>query len=130
MTSIGVGAFQNCENLLNVYCYAEEPPLAFSSFDYVENSQATLRVPAGSVDSYRKSVTWNVFGNIVPLTPAEMSGGDINGDGVVDVADIVCLINLMGAPETDVPAADLNGDGEIGSSDVEKLVEIIMTKKY
>ena len=55
--------------------------------------------------------------------------GDANGDGLVNVSDIVITVNyIMGnpAPNFNKDAADLNGDGDINVTDIVKMVNIIM----
>ena len=42
--------------------------------------------------------------------------GDLNGDGKVDIADAVSVLNLM-AEGIDNPAADLNADGKVDIAD-------------
>jgi hypothetical protein len=45
--------------------------------------------------------------------------GDLNHDGVVDVADLLILFDQWGeCPDPDDCPADLNGDGEVNSSDL------------
>ena len=87
-------------------------------------------MPAASVDMYRQTAPWSGFGKIVALTPADMSVGDINGDGVVNAADIVCVVNIIkrGATAADISIADLNDDGVVDFSDVVFLSNIIMNK--
>ena len=46
--------------------------------------------------------------------------GDVNGDGVVNVEDLVAVITAWGP--CDGCAADLNGDGQVN---VEDLIEVI-----
>ena len=75
------GAFQDCENLENLYCYATNPPeaeyLDYGSghIDYVFDGSytdyATLHVPASSIDLYKRTLPWSLFGNIVALTDVE-----------------------------------------------------------
>ena len=69
VTSIGEDAFAYCPKLLSVYCYAENVPStesdAFQS-SYPEN--ATLHVPAASIDSYKATSPWSKFSRIVALT--------------------------------------------------------------
>ena len=68
VTSIGKEAFYNCSELTDVYCYAEEVPTTDSyAFDDWYIRTATLHVPAGSVESYRKAEPWSGFGTITPL---------------------------------------------------------------
>ena len=57
--------------------------------------------------------------------------GDVNGDGVVDAADIVCLVNMMMHPSasTDISFADLNGDKALNDQDIAIITNIILKKK-
>lgn len=55
--------------------------------------------------------------------------GDVNGDGLVNVTDIVATVNYIMEKPSDKfnkDAADLNGDGEINVTDIVKMVTIIM----
>ena len=55
--------------------------------------------------------------------------GDANGDGVVNVSDIVLTVNyIMGKNPANFnkDAADLTGDGEVNVTDIVKMVNIIM----
>lgn len=55
--------------------------------------------------------------------------GDVNGDGKVNISDIISIANyLLGAkPEVfSVEAADADGDGVVGSSDIVRITEMIM----
>ena len=69
VTSIGELAFKECLNLNDVYCYAEQVPETgkdvFMSSNY---TNATLHVPAASIDAYSNAEQWKDFGNIVALT--------------------------------------------------------------
>ena len=58
--------------------------------------------------------------------------GDANGDGDIDVADVVAAINyIMGNPSSNfnLLAADLNGDGEVDIFDVMKGISLAMKNK-
>ena len=55
--------------------------------------------------------------------------GDANGDGVVDAADIVEMVNAKddkASPNFKLKNVDFDGDGKITDSDIEKVVAIIM----
>lgn len=71
VTSIERDAFGKCQKLLNVYCYAENVPsidaTVFNSSNY---SNATLHIPAGSIESYRTTEPWSSFGAIKALPQA------------------------------------------------------------
>ena len=58
--------------------------------------------------------------------------GDVNGDNVVNAADIVELVNAFkGNPSANYKTnnADLNGDNEINEEDIEAIVNLIMKKQ-
>lgn len=57
--------------------------------------------------------------------------GDVNGDGVVDVADAVSIVNyVVGKATTEFndKAADVNNDGDIDVSDAVRLVNFLVGK--
>ncbi len=53
--------------------------------------------------------------------------GDVNGDGVVDVADIANVIAIM-AGETAEASADVNGDGVVDVADIAMIIYLMSTK--
>jgi hypothetical protein len=66
---------------------------------------------------------------VVDNTAAEIILGDANGDGKVDVEDVVAIVNkILGElPENfNEKAADVNGDGKIDVDDVVAVVNIIL----
>ena len=55
--------------------------------------------------------------------------GDVNGDGIVDVADIGVLINVLlnGNADADtMRRADVNGDGQPDPSDISELINMLL----
>ncbi len=69
-----------------------------------------------------------LLGGCPLLTPKTPVRGDINGDGVVDEADLDAMTALFGLSEGDPgfdPKADLNSDGTIGLADVQTLVQLL-----
>src|SRR5690606_30145956 len=63
----------------------------------------------------------------VGFTPGAALPGDINNDGVVNVADVTMLATMVrdGAPP-DVATGDFNGDETVNEADVQALAEIIV----
>ena len=54
--------------------------------------------------------------------------GDLNGDGVVDVADVTMMISMaLGNSAASLSLADLNGDGIIDVSDVTAVIQIALS---
>ena len=73
VATIYYGAFEGCSSLKDVYCYAKEVPFtvetAFNN-SYSSNSDvvnATLHVPASSINAYKATVPWKNFKEIVTL---------------------------------------------------------------
>ena len=118
VTSIGTSAFWWCSSLRDVFCYAESVPTTGSNVFYNSPiASATLHVPAGSVDAYKAKSPWSGFGTIVAL-------GDLNGDGKVDIADAVCILNVMAA-DSYCSIADLDGDGKVDIADFVSVLNIM-----
>ena len=73
VTFIDDYAFSHCSNLTDVYCYAEDVPetgydiFASDEFYIVNLGNATLHVPAASIDDYQTTAPWSEFGSIVAL---------------------------------------------------------------
>ena len=69
VTNVGDSAFYNCGSMTDMYCYAEQVPEVgkdvFVSSNY---TNATLHVPATSIDAYGNAEQWKDFGKIVALT--------------------------------------------------------------
>ena len=66
-----------------------------------------------------KELSYNITTNDTLL-------GDLNGDGTINVVDIVMLVNIILNGEEYNPIADLNSDGTINVVDIVTLVNIIL----
>ena len=68
VTSIENYAFYGCEALKTVICEAiEVPELGDDVFEDMPLSEATLYVPAQSLDDYKAAEQWKEFGTILPI---------------------------------------------------------------
>ena len=78
--TIEYGAFYECSNLRDFYCYSEAVPEATEGFSAMRTTlsgsfmtygvdfrQATLHVPAASINDYQNIQPWKFFGKIVAL---------------------------------------------------------------
>ncbi len=54
--------------------------------------------------------------------------GDINGDGLVDIADVNAVINMMLGKVAPTAAADVNGDGSVDIADVNAIINLMLGK--
>ena len=54
--------------------------------------------------------------------------GDLNGDGQINILDVIILLNLILDPEVEYdPVADANGDGTLNILDIVTLIHIIIS---
>ena len=69
VTSIGEGAFGGCDALKTVICEAIEVPELLGGYVFYDMplSEATLYVPAQSLDDYKAAEQWKEFGTILPI---------------------------------------------------------------
>lgn len=131
VTNIKTYAFANCSALTKITSLNPVPPTCdATAFDDVPTS-ATLYVPEGSTAAYKNDAVWSRFKKIVPISDVVIEGvpGDANGDGEVNVDDVVFTVqHILGdTPYTfNADNADVDGDGEINVSDVTQIVSIIL----
>ena len=92
VTSIGDGAFWGCFSLKTVICEAIEVPELLGGYVFCDMplSEATLYVPAQSLDDYKAAEQWKEFGTILPIE--EMSTGVENTYNPSSTADTNKLI--------------------------------------
>ena len=65
----------------------------------------------------------------ITLTVGSYSLGDVNGDGYINVTDVVCIVyDILGQTQTGFIriAADVNNDGEVNITDVTAVVSMIL----
>ena len=127
-------AFAECKGLESIICMAEKAPS--TDDDAFENSYieyVSLYVPDTSVDAYKSASPWKKFGAIKGLSEYKEQPsitGDVNGDGLVNVKDIMAIINFITGKVDDLSLekADVNGDGAINIADVIAVTNIIAGK--
>ena len=54
------------------------------------------------------------------------ASGDVNGDGVVDIADVNAVIDMILGLQKDTAVADVNGDGSVDVADMNSIINIIL----
>ena len=123
--------------------------IAYSMKNYnFENSDGdvakiTINVPSGIADGMYNVVLKNIVLSTAKSEKFEVAKilgqievnstkpGDLNNDGVLNVADVTGLVALvLGESTEDVPShvADLTGDGKIQVNDVVALVNLILSE--
>jgi hypothetical protein len=101
VTKIQMWAFEGCSGLTDVYCHAANVPSTDSdAFEGVKVADATLHVPAASIDAYKAAEPWSGFGKIVALPSVEPDA--IQGVTSADASDNVWYtldgMKLQGEP--------------------------------
>ena len=105
----------------------EVPEVGLGVWAGVNQSQIPLITPSQEADAqYQEADQWMYF----YFAPSFLLG-DVNMDGIVNIADITSLIDylLNGQSDgVDTLASDVDQDGDVGIADVTALVDRILTK--
>ncbi|MBC8255748.1 MAG: hypothetical protein H8E85_00365, partial [Candidatus Marinimicrobia bacterium] len=64
-------------------------------------------------------------GNCVRCIMNEVNLGDLNGDDSIDILDIILIVNMILANESN-SIADYNSDGEVNILDIVAIVQVIL----
>ena len=73
--------------------------------------------------------TWNysqIYDTIMGLLPEDTLLGDTNGDGILNVLDVVIMVNNVLSNSDYDANSDMNGDGVVNVLDVVLLIGIIL----
>lgn len=91
----------------------------------LEDGEHTLNVVLTDTQGVLQGTNESVF------TVSNRQTGDVNGDGSVDIGDIVMVISVMTQAETEasiVAAADVNGDGSADIGDIVAIIDIMASQ--
>ena len=126
---IGASAFYGCTALTSFKIYATTPPNIYrwQGAPFQTNQAITLYVPRGSKAAYEALSKWKDFSSIVEF---DIIKGDANGDGEVNVSDIVEIVNyIMNKPSIlfVFETADINEDDVVNVTDVAGVASGIMS---
>ena len=94
-------------------------PLSIATADLNMDSTPEIIVSNWDVEGLR------VIHNFLPVNDSGIQG-DLNGDGVIDILDIIILVNMILANEYST-IADLNEDGVVNILDIIIYVNIILS---
>ena len=53
--------------------------------------------------------------------------GDLNGDGTINILDVIIMVNIILGVEPESALADLNGDGVVNILDIVQEINLILT---
>jgi len=126
VTTIGRGAFWDCNELDAVTCQSMVPPATQSCFSSPCYSNATLYVPRQAVNAYNNADEWKNFVRIEGID-MDLINGDTNDDGKVDLDDLTFIIQAI-LQGDDAPSIDVNGDGQNDIDDITSIIDILMSR--
>ena len=78
---------------------------------------------------YNRTLTAEEVKELAKYADKAAPKGDVNGDGVVDVADISSIISVMSKGDNNL-TADVNGDGVVDVADISTVITIMAGKNY
>lgn len=85
-----------------------------------------------AVDADGNVSLWGNKITVTTLAAPSLDKGDINGDGIITIADVTALVNIILGNEDEneniIAVADMNGDNAITIADVTELVNYILGK--
>lgn len=141
MTQRGGSSYAGKSMMNSFYLSTAPYPWQTDSTDFVNNSLTATSVPATVMynkNAFGKTILSKSITDIVQnadgtvsftFHPTNIVIGDVNGDFVVNAADIVEVVNyIMGEPSDAFvfDAADVNGDGSVNAADIVLIVNLIL----
>ena len=99
--------------------------------DNLDCGDYAVRIQNATYSVLSGAVSVNMPETIGVLTVGNYTKGDVNGDGAVDIADAVCIVNhVVGKPTPafNAAAADANGDGAVDIADAVRIINLVVGK--
>ena len=120
-----VGAASSTKTLLNSYPYTlaedESAPLTLP-LNFATAGKYTFYLYAGDAEEAFASFNFTITSSVAP---GESGQGDTDGNGVVDISDVVTVVNYISTGVSSAinkQNADVNGDGRINVTDAIEIV--------
>ena len=126
VTAIGAKAFNYCNALATVTCMPTVPPVMENVNCFTTNCyrNAELKVQRMSMEAYQAADYWYRFNHITGFGPS--GPGDVNEDGMISIADVPAIIDLLLGDGPVPDYADANGDGVVDIQDVAALIDMLL----
>ena len=100
--------------------------VTFLVFD-LENEKPLYDVYASKSVFFVADDMASTYDNPIIISCKSSLIGDVNGDGLVDIADVTALVNYMLSSEVDTNInADVDHDGAVSTDDIKALTNIIL----
>ena len=129
--TIGDDALSSCSSLEYIKMFAAMPPFLESYGVFQDTNECPIYVFEESLDNYLFDWKWSDYSHrIIPMN-VNAPKGDVNGDGSVNVTDVITIINFILDRElgTFLPyLADVNADGEVNISDAIGIIRQLLNE--
>ena len=126
---IGDDAFNSCQSLESIKMFTSIPPSLLSYGVFQDTNECPIYIPSLSLDYYLMDYRWMEYSNRFVGFDLEMQMGDLNADGIVNIADLVFLVNyiLGNTPSFFFQSlADMDHSGDINITDAVRLLNVIL----
>ena len=90
--------------------------------------ETNYTVQVQTVDSEGNTSKWSDAVSLTTLAEPTFAIGDVNRDGVVSIADVTMLVNLVLSSAEPTREADVDSDGQLSVADVTRLVDLILAR--
>ena len=124
------GPFDGCIRLKEIISKIVDVSKVRCVFENVPKSWCILKVPFGTINTYKQTREWCDFSNIQEAVFADSgTTGDLNLDNMVNGEDINIMVNyLLNKSEyiDDEGVADLDGDGKPTGFDLNRIIRIVL----
>lgn len=122
-----VDIYLDGELLTSVDTYKQSASLASYLYhkDGLSKTAHTLKLVTS--DKKNNASTGNTFQlDFIKVDTFEAIKGDVNGDEIIDVLDLVGVANIMAGKTAECSAADMNSDGKIDALDAAELRKMLI----
>ena len=96
------------------------------SYDKEVDAQGNEVVTLLTFKAYNGMAVYKIGKNVEGPDPTPGVKGDINGDGVVDIADVNACIDMILGLQDATAVGDVNGDGNVDVADMNAIIDIVL----
>ena len=129
--TIGDDAFSSCSSLEYIKMFAPTPPFLESYGVFQDTNECPIYVNNNSLDLYLADDKWIEYYDRIVGVDLKQQLGDVNGDGIINISDVVTLTNyILGNPQrsSNPFLGDMDHSGEINITDAIRLLNEILNQ--
>ena len=111
--------------------FAPTPPFLESYGVFQDTNECPIYVNNNSLDLYLADDKWIEYYDRIVGVDLKQQLGDVNGDGIINISDVVTLTNyILGNPQRSSKPflGDMDHSGEINITDAIRLLNVILNQ--